>query len=530
MTPLRCELALGHHLARNPRRAPVPVVGARLSPGAPASRSYTLADPMSPTLADPLPPTLADPLSPMHADGMRPAAEAPALPADKPCPATKEADDAAEARRKRVREIVANRALDALQKGTEIAAKALAEEQGVTWDYVRQLMHNAEVTVFGLPGQAHGPFLQPDGRRLHTIHDVRLIRAGTPQAWREYGLHGHMCNAAYASAIMFKSSVGGGGCWGGLGVEGLRWGRAEWCAIGGGGVAGLPTQTLGGSAPGLITSPSPHRPPPLSTSPPLPRSTHPPGLPRPQVPACVIRCGRWGAVHTRPHFFRAGIRPARHAGVWPVHDHGVGGGGRARAPGAAPRVCGLHCHVGAHAVWPDGRRWDGALLLVGWRGGVRWGGGVPGGAPCRGGRVRALGVGRVGWSGRRTRHPLGRVGGRACAPLMAWPVLAVGRAYPSCPGRLAFAPPMARTVLPWHLHSSAAVRRRGMQWPRWRLRPPWTPTPNNAATTLFEGIVAAVEATDPDHVNAKYWKAREKRAAASAQRLANGQAAGQPIG
>ena len=143
--------------------------------------------------------------------------------------------------------------------------------------------------------------------------------------------------------------------------------------------------------------------------------------------------------------------------------------------------------------------------------------------------MRALAVGRLAvgrahlsspgpcWrSGVRTSHGLARVGGRAGVPLMPWTSRLCA---PYGPDSLALAPALVRGRAAAR-YAVAAVA----------AAPPMDTKLNNATTTLFEGIVAAVEATDPDHVNAKYWKAREKRAAASAQRLADGQAAGQPSG
>ena len=110
--------------------------------------------------------------------------------------------------RERRRRIVAKRAAEALRKGVEIGASALAEERGLTRDLVRQLLHDGTDAMLAWPS-ANGSLPQLGGPVLITNRKVRLLRTGLPQAWQEYDLPGHMCNAGYAAATMFKSSVCG---------------------------------------------------------------------------------------------------------------------------------------------------------------------------------------------------------------------------------------------------------------------------------------------------------------------------------
>ena len=110
--------------------------------------------------------------------------------------------------RERRRRIVAKRAVEALRKGVEIGASALAEERGLTRDLVRQLLRDGAAAM--VTGRSvNGPLPQSGGPGLLTNRKVLLLRTGVPQAWQEYDLPGHMCNAGYAAATMFKSSVGG---------------------------------------------------------------------------------------------------------------------------------------------------------------------------------------------------------------------------------------------------------------------------------------------------------------------------------
>ena len=195
-------------------------------------------------------------------------------------------------------------------------------------------------------------------------------------------------------------------------------------------VARLPGQAAGGRATGPGMSPPPTHPtlPHSQTCPhpALPLPLPPPNPPAPQSGrpwrqerARVVHRGRGGSVYPRPLLFRAGVRQAGRAAVCPFHDHGVGGGNRARAPGTGRCFLGHHRRIGPPVLWPGQPR---------------------------------CGVAFWSWCG--------------------WP-----RGSESLPMQPA-GPPGGPPADP--------------------------PSPPS-------GIRAAVEATDPDHVNADYWNARLQR-------------------